>query len=246
MGPEQRDLFSSNFHYTYNPFGSGAPPQPDVQPYQSSSDRYFAQPLIPQPTGPQFAAFAAYQPCESYSTSGNVGYSAVRDSAGWIYPSVHPVPEYSSSTGNSLAGGFGERGISSSRIDGKKHPRVHRGQASDHDDRTSLSTFGRSSSGSSFDSSFASSMSTEIGFGDGMAIDKAQVSEKNQLNIANIENGLDTRTTVMIKNIPNKMSDKDLMTFIDRVCPRRIDFLYLRMDFQNGEWLKVLLASRWS
>jgi len=38
----------------------------------------------------------------------------------------------------------------------------------------------------------------------------------------------------MIKNIPNKMSDKDLLAFINRVCPRRIDFLYLRMDFQNG------------
>ncbi|KAI0248115.1 RNA recognition motif 2-domain-containing protein [Lactifluus subvellereus] len=42
------------------------------------------------------------------------------------------------------------------------------------------------------------------------------------------------RTTVMIKNIPNKMTDKDLMTFIERVCARRIDFFYLRMDFKNG------------
>ncbi|KAF6760256.1 RNA recognition motif 2-domain-containing protein [Ephemerocybe angulata] len=46
--------------------------------------------------------------------------------------------------------------------------------------------------------------------------------------------GQDTRTTVMIKNIPNKMSDKDLIAYINKVCPRRIDFLYLRMDFQNG------------
>ncbi len=41
----------------------------------------------------------------------------------------------------------------------------------------------------------------------------------------------------MIKNIPNKMTDKDLLNFIARVCPRRIDFMYLRMDFQNGELL---------
>ncbi|PSR72153.1 hypothetical protein PHLCEN_2v11945, partial [Hermanssonia centrifuga] len=59
-------------------------------------------------------------------------------------------------------------------------------------------------------------------------------SEKNQLNLEMIGKGLDTRTTVMVKNIPNKMSDKDLMNFIGRVCPRKIDFLYLRMDFQNG------------
>ncbi|KAI8993853.1 RNA recognition motif 2-domain-containing protein [Trametes punicea] len=57
---------------------------------------------------------------------------------------------------------------------------------------------------------------------------------KNVLDIAAIESGADTRTTVMIKNIPNKMSDKDLLNFINKVCPRRIDFMYLRMDFQNG------------
>lgn len=56
----------------------------------------------------------------------------------------------------------------------------------------------------------------------------------NELDVERIEAGLDTRTTVMIKNIPNKMTDKDLLNFIGRVCPRRIDFMYLRMDFQNG------------
>ncbi|TFK44789.1 hypothetical protein BDQ12DRAFT_35519 [Crucibulum laeve] len=60
------------------------------------------------------------------------------------------------------------------------------------------------------------------------------VLERNQLNLARIEEGLDTRTTVMVKNIPNKMSDKDLIAYIAKVCPRKIDFLYLRMDFQNG------------
>jgi hypothetical protein len=63
----------------------------------------------------------------------------------------------------------------------------------------------------------------------------SQPNERNQLNLARIENGQDTRTTVMVKNIPNKMSDKDLIAYIGNVCPRRIDFLYLRMDFQNGE-----------
>lgn len=58
--------------------------------------------------------------------------------------------------------------------------------------------------------------------------------ERNLLNIRKIEEGLDTRTTVMIKNIPNKMSDKDLLTFVNKICCRRVDFVYLRMDFQNG------------
>lgn len=69
--------------------------------------------------------------------------------------------------------------------------------------------------------------------------------ENNQLDIRKIEQGLDTRTTVMIKNIPNKMTDKELVMYINKICPRRIDFLYLRMDFQNGTRVALLpLVSR--
>jgi hypothetical protein len=64
--------------------------------------------------------------------------------------------------------------------------------------------------------------------------------ERNQIDLGRIAAGLDTRTTVMIKNIPNKLSDKELIEFIGRVCPRKIDFLYLRMDFQNGEIEEML------
>jgi hypothetical protein len=61
------------------------------------------------------------------------------------------------------------------------------------------------------------------------------INDKNQIDLNKIAAGLDTRTTVMIKNIPNKLTDKDLIEYISKVCPRKIDFLYLRMDFQNGE-----------
>ena len=91
-----------------------------------------------------------------------------------------------------------------------------------------LDSLKRPSSGSPFDA--AASI-----FGDLSQNEKGQISEKNQLHLDDIEQGMDTRTTLMIKNIPNKMSDRDLMEFVGRVCPRRIDFLYLRMDFQNGE-----------
>ncbi|CCO31335.1 Meiosis protein mei2 [Rhizoctonia solani AG-1 IB] len=57
--------------------------------------------------------------------------------------------------------------------------------------------------------------------------------ERNRVDIARIEAGLDTRTTIMLKNIPNKMSTKNLIDFIEVVTPRAIDFLYLRFDFQN-------------
>jgi hypothetical protein len=67
------------------------------------------------------------------------------------------------------------------------------------------------------------------------------VSDRNLLNISRIEEGLDTRTTAMIKNIPNKMTAKDLIQYINEVSPRKIDFLYLRMDFKNGVYFLGLL-----
>lgn len=69
--------------------------------------------------------------------------------------------------------------------------------------------------------------------------------ERNQLNIAAIEEGRDMRTTVMVKNIPNRMTDEDLERFIAQVCARRIDFMYLRMDFKNGRLL-VWLEPWWN
>lgn len=74
-------------------------------------------------------------------------------------------------------------------------------------------------------------------------VTREQPSERNQIDLDKIAAGTDTRTTVMIKNIPNKLSDKDLIEFINKVCPRKIDFLYLRMDFQNGMFPCLL---RWS
>ncbi|KAJ3802944.1 RNA recognition motif 2-domain-containing protein [Lentinula aff. detonsa] len=67
------------------------------------------------------------------------------------------------------------------------------------------------------------------------SLSKKETLERNQLNLAKIENGTDSRTTAMIKNIPNKMTDKDLIQYIAKVIPRRIDFLYLRIDFKNGD-----------
>ncbi|KAF8504247.1 RNA recognition motif 2-domain-containing protein, partial [Hysterangium stoloniferum] len=64
--------------------------------------------------------------------------------------------------------------------------------------------------------------------------EKDMQPERNKIDIGKIERGEETRTTVMIKNIPNKMSDRNLIDFINDICPRKIDFLYLRMDFTNG------------
>ncbi|KAJ8076574.1 hypothetical protein PM082_000997 [Marasmius tenuissimus] len=55
----------------------------------------------------------------------------------------------------------------------------------------------------------------------------------NILSLPKIASGLDTRTTVMIKNVPNKLSSTDLLHFIQSTIGNRIDFLYLRIDFRN-------------
>ncbi|KAK5713077.1 hypothetical protein LTR15_011438 [Elasticomyces elasticus] len=49
-----------------------------------------------------------------------------------------------------------------------------------------------------------------------------------------IENGQDVRTTVMLRNIPNRMSCHDLKRVLDENCHGNYDFSYLRIDFEKG------------
>ncbi|KAG0663704.1 hypothetical protein C6P46_002273 [Rhodotorula mucilaginosa] len=55
----------------------------------------------------------------------------------------------------------------------------------------------------------------------------------NMVNFDRIERGLDVRTTLMIKNIPNKMKDTEVMEYIEEVVGRSYDFFYLRCDYSN-------------
>ncbi|KAJ7917784.1 hypothetical protein B0H13DRAFT_1869955 [Mycena leptocephala] len=66
--------------------------------------------------------------------------------------------------------------------------------------------------------------------------------EHNVLRLARIGDGQDTRTTVMIKNIPNKM------TYIASIYPRKIDFVYLRMDFGTDLlcFAQAALGQKWN
>ncbi|GAA5913015.1 hypothetical protein JCM8208_005667 [Rhodotorula glutinis] len=60
-----------------------------------------------------------------------------------------------------------------------------------------------------------------------------RIPASNVLNFERIERGLDVRTTVMIKNIPNKLKDYEVMAFIEEVVGRSFDFFYLRTDYSN-------------
>ncbi|KAJ1404979.1 RNA-binding domain superfamily, partial [Sesbania bispinosa] len=62
-------------------------------------------------------------------------------------------------------------------------------------------------------------------------VDKKQY----ELDLGRIMRGEDIRTTLMIKNIPNKYTSKMLLAAIDEQCKGTYDFLYLPIDFKaNG------------
>ncbi|MQM06118.1 hypothetical protein Taro_038943 [Colocasia esculenta] len=54
-----------------------------------------------------------------------------------------------------------------------------------------------------------------------------------QLDLEKIVSGEDTRTTLMIKNIPNKYTSKMLLSAIDENHKGTYDFFYLPIDFKN-------------
>ncbi|KAM3306261.1 hypothetical protein P3S67_013131 [Capsicum chacoense] len=62
-----------------------------------------------------------------------------------------------------------------------------------------------------------------------------QIDNKKQyqLDLEKIKSGGDTRTTLMIKNIPNKYTSKMLLAAIDETHKSAYDFLYLPIDFKN-------------
>ena len=60
-----------------------------------------------------------------------------------------------------------------------------------------------------------------------------QVPLGNEINTFRIAQGLDPRTTCMLRNIPNKFSEKDMLEQVNKTHFGRFDFFYLRMDFTN-------------
>lgn len=46
--------------------------------------------------------------------------------------------------------------------------------------------------------------------------------------------GLDVRTTIMLRNLPNSMTWRDVQELLDAVCEGRYDFIYVRIDFSRN------------
>jgi hypothetical protein len=55
----------------------------------------------------------------------------------------------------------------------------------------------------------------------------------NRINVSAILSGEDIRTTVMLRNIPNRVDIHLLKSIIDETSAGKYDFVYLRIDFQN-------------
>ena len=53
------------------------------------------------------------------------------------------------------------------------------------------------------------------------------------INLDNIINGTDERTTVMIRHIPNKYTSQTLLEELNTICKNKYDFFYLPIDNDN-------------
>ncbi|RAR06926.1 meiosis protein mei2 [Stemphylium lycopersici] len=58
--------------------------------------------------------------------------------------------------------------------------------------------------------------------------------QHNRVRRERILDGSDVRTTVMLRNIPNKLDWMSLKNILDEVCFGTYDFMYLRIDFKSG------------
>ncbi|KAH8598070.1 RNA recognition motif 2-domain-containing protein [Bisporella sp. PMI_857] len=56
----------------------------------------------------------------------------------------------------------------------------------------------------------------------------------NQVEVIAIRLGHDVRTTVMLRNIPNRLTQAQLKVIVDMSSFGKYDFMYLRIDFSNG------------
>ncbi|KAF7587461.1 hypothetical protein BBP40_007206 [Aspergillus hancockii] len=61
-----------------------------------------------------------------------------------------------------------------------------------------------------------------------------RVNNQNAVEIERIRLGLDVRTTIMLRNIPNKIDQTMLKAIVDETSHGKYDFMYLRIDFANN------------
>ncbi|KAL4782741.1 RNA recognition motif 2-domain-containing protein [Aspergillus varians] len=61
-----------------------------------------------------------------------------------------------------------------------------------------------------------------------------RLGNQNAVDVERIRLGLDVRTTIMLRNIPNKIDQTMLKAIVDETSHGKYDFMYLRIDFANN------------
>ncbi|KAE8348483.1 meiosis protein MEI2 [Aspergillus coremiiformis] len=69
---------------------------------------------------------------------------------------------------------------------------------------------------------------------DNSQFSELRVNNQNAVDIERIRLGLDVRTTIMLRNIPNKIDQTMLKAIVDETSHGKYDFMYLRIDFANN------------
>lgn len=62
-------------------------------------------------------------------------------------------------------------------------------------------------------------------------------------NIAAVEDGRDSRTTLMIKNVPREWTTEHVMEILNRIAPRSWDHVYMPMNRTGGKHRAGCLVS---
>ncbi|KAI5209371.1 hypothetical protein AUEXF2481DRAFT_610513 [Aureobasidium subglaciale EXF-2481] len=59
-------------------------------------------------------------------------------------------------------------------------------------------------------------------------------NQPQTVNLLKIHDGIDVRTTIMLRNVPNRVQFEDLKMWLDETSAGHYDFSYLRIDFSNN------------
>ncbi|WVQ98656.1 hypothetical protein IAU59_005787 [Kwoniella sp. CBS 9459] len=77
--------------------------------------------------------------------------------------------------------------------------------------------------------------------------DRKAIPAHNRVFPERILSGLDSRTTVMVKDVPNKLSRQELVDILQKAVPGEYDFVYLRFDFKNCcNFIQAKVGKKWN